>query len=333
MLTAWKSGAMDGGVGFVGAATSLVRAQGATWCSAVCMARGHRGKNAPAVAKQSVRRSPVGGDVGSARNNDVQERKKGVEYGQMASEAKPAENEAVNKVVMDNMWLVFYIAKRSQWKNSPHYDDIIQEGFVGLMYAARKFVEGKGKVSFSTYASYWIRQAMSRAQWRSALVHVPHRKYQILSQLRRTRSQLEARLGRGPTVSELARELGWKADIVKKALHLSGEVKDVISLDSTVADGMTGFDVIESADMKAVSPEDIKDAVADLEMIIDETLDSDERDIIRNKFGLGDTKPMSRKELAEGLKVSEATISNRKARAINKLKQRQADLRPYLTVL
>ncbi len=229
-----------------------------------------------------------------ARSVDVRptrrrELRRAVRHGQQAEQA----------FVQSNLRLVVSIAKKYQASGLPLLD-LIQEGNLGLMHAVEKFDWRKG-FKFSTYATWWIRQAITRGIANTGrTIRLPVHAGDTLARLQKSRSRLEVTLGRAPTVAELARETEMTEERVTEALCYAGEPLSLSEPLREDGDAELG-DVVE--DHGAASPFD----VAAVAVLPDEVarllapLDEREREILRLRFGLDRGEPRTLEEVGARL--------------------------------
>jgi RNA polymerase primary sigma factor len=243
-----------------------------------------------------------------------------------------------SEMIKANLRLVVSIAKRHRnHQPSLPFLDLIQEGNIGLMRAVDKFEYDRGN-KFSTYATWWIRQAISRAiadQGRT--IRVPVHLIETISRIKRARRALEHQLERSPTAEEISQyfkdEFGddtLKPEQVTLALKIS---RSPISLETPVGEEDTTIgDFMQ--DENTLSPEESvleQMMKEDIERVID-TLSEKEARIIRLRYGIGEDSDHTLEEVGRVFNLTRERIRQIEAQAINKLKKshRSEHLAAYL---
>ncbi|EAJ0057712.1 RNA polymerase sigma factor RpoD [Campylobacter jejuni] len=232
---------------------------------------------------------------------------------------KKISDEAKGRMAKSNLRLVVSIAKRYTNRGLP-FLDLIQEGNIGLMKAVDKF-EYKRGYKFSTYATWWIRQAISRAIADQArTIRIPIHMIETINQINKIIREHLQKDGKEPNVSVIAKEVGLSIDKVKQVIKIT---KEPISLEAPIGnedDGKFG-DFVE--DRNSLSPIDhiLKD---DLKEQIDEVLDQlndREKAVIRMRFGLmDDESDRTLEEIGKELNVTRERVRQIESSAIKKLK-------------
>ena len=193
---------------------------------------------------------------------------------------------AREQMILSNIKLVFYIAKRYQFFSSLSMSDLVQEGMFGLMKAVDRFDPDRG-YRFATYAMWWIRQTIMRAiANRGATIRMPVHRHRDLAILRKTIASLrQENEGKEPTLLEIAAALDWAPDKVAYLQELS--TLSVVSLDSRVDDEI-GSDLASILPSNTPSPEEefIVRERAELIRELVERLPPKERDIVQRRFGM-----------------------------------------------
>ena len=249
---------------------------------------------------------------------------------ELAQRIKAGDMRALDKLTKANLRFVVSVAKQYQ-NQGLTLPDLINEGNLGLIKAAKRFDETRG-FKFISYAVWWIRQSILQAlAEQSRIVRLPLNKIGSINKINKTYAFLEQSHERPPSAEEIDNELDMTVNDVKESLKNSGRH---VSMDAPLVEGEDSnlYDVLKSGE----SPNPDRDLLheslkTEIERAL-ETLTPREADVIRLYFGLGDQHPMTLEEIGETFDLTRERVRQIKEKAIRRLKHtsRSKILKTYL---
>lgn len=249
---------------------------------------------------------------------------------ELAQRIKAGDKLALEKLTKANLRFVVSVAKQYQ-NQGLTLPDLINEGNLGLIKAAKRFDETRG-FKFISYAVWWIRQSILQAlAEQSRIVRLPLNKIGSINKINKTYAFLEQAHERAPSAEEIAKELDMTVSDVKQSLKNSGRH---ISMDAPLIEGEDSnlYDVLRSGESPNPDKGLLHDSLrTEIERALD-TLTPREADVVKLYFGLGEQQPMTLEEIGETFDLTRERVRQIKEKAIRRLKHtaRSKILKTYL---
>ena len=244
----------------------------------------------------------------------------------LAKRIERGDKEAFDKMIKSNLRLVVNISKKYKTCEL-NFGDLIQEGNIGLIKAVERF-DYRRDVRFSTYATWWIKQAILRSiSYKRRIIRIPHRKEEKIKKINKTIDQLSQKLKRSPFVSEIANELNCDELDVIYLKTIGGKV---ISLYSENDNNECYY--LNMIDDLKYSPEIILEE-KDLKQVTEDALNKlgvKEREVIRLRYSFENGEKKTLQSIAKDLNISPETVRQIEKKALRKIRENFSYLKEYI---
>ena len=242
---------------------------------------------------------------------------------ELSIKAQNGDREARDLMIQSNLGLVIQVAKRFLGRGIP-FEDLIEDGNIGLMKAVEKFQPSKG-FRFSTYATWWIRQAIERAILNSArLIRIPIHISESMFKISKASKNLEKENGYEPNTDDIAEYIGINSDKVEK---IYGSIASITSLDYSLSqnedDQNMSLSNVVREDEERTSPYEILNKIETINLLNNWlfSLKENERKIITLRYGLNYEKPMTLHQIAGIFNLTKERIRQIESKAMGKLQK------------
>ncbi len=246
----------------------------------------------------------------------------------LAYKIRQGDDNALNKLVRSNLRFVISVAKQYQ-NQGLSLSDLISEGNVGLIKAAKRFDETRG-FKFISYAVWWIRQSIIMALAEQAnIVRFPNNKIDMMNKINKMYAELEQEFQRAPTEEELADELGMNSSEISTMIN---NAMNHISMDAPFSDDSDNnlYDILLNHNSQNPEKKLIKESLqVEIENVLS-TLRESDAEIIKMYFGLSGRPQHTLLEIGEKLNITKERVRQIKTKLIEIMKERSATLRQYL---
>ncbi len=237
---------------------------------------------------------------------------------ELARRIRTGDKEALHTLVQANLKFVVAVCRNYQYQGLP-LGDLINEGNLGLIRAAKRFDETMN-FKFISYAVWWIRQAiLSSLADQSRVINIPPSRVGVIHRMGKTSIKLEQKMGRAPTLSELAEEMGVGITEIHESLQLSASP---MSLDAPVKDGEDGRleDVLEDQNVESPDKSTMAFSLREEMKDILGTLDEREEKVVRLYYGIGLETTYTLEEIAQRFNLTRERVRQIKEKALKRLR-------------